>query len=901
MAKKPIPTKTLPAQTTRVAQIPESEMPYAVIRFAANNSVLYPIDAIDGTTATLTLAPGATNVIFYMSLKGQDEPAFEPVHVPNGVDVVEISAQSISRCIGHTVLIKYTATVGGRALESLTLELEVQQVREEHLVVSRPVFEHARNEWNTWYLRMSEFSGDETVLVKAWPMIEPGQRLFIAVAGNQHIVPYRFIWVALDHVVQAHEANAEHVFKFSLSRGWLSTLESYSAITIHLGVIWSTAKPVYPDPGEPHLENPLPKNAQDFHLRTTSLLVVDSTRVLSPADMRESVEQPAGQWQLNPINTVKGGHAIVRYDGMYEGDHVCVYASGPDIGRVPLGCKDVKAGETSLSFDIVPAIIAGSFNNSLTLDYTLQFNDYVPQTSPERVVKVLAPTLTKPCIEQATGNTLALTTFEGDATAWVPAWDYAAVGQCVWAWITGTLADGSPYLLSLLMGEPLTADWLTHGVDAAIPRAELQKLEDCSEFELHAAVSFDGKCDLATAIEFQVETFNIDQEALELNAPTVCEAVGNQLTIYNGRDGVTVRVAYPSMSNKHQIQLNWKRLDGTYVPLDPKAGDSAQGYVEFAIDRVEVIHGSGQTITINYTVTSACKRQTSDDLDLEISVPVRLERPVVPQATPPAVQNGVLDLRSFDGGAHVDVPQWWFMLVGQRGWLTCTGIQEDGTELVIKVMDAEVITAEDLADGLSRVLLREVLANYKNQTELTVEFRMTVDGHTDVARAIVFPSLMLTFRKHLIDETDFDPAGKGWNGWERGLGAANPGDLELRYGSHGIWSGYWLRDWSHTNTQDPATESEKLFKIFKNLEVGRHYQLLALVCNDNNRGILPQMALSLNGADLTGVLIPDLDWELLAGTFKATSNTARLSVDNRQLGNQLGNDFRLTWLRLYEV
>lgn len=902
VAKKPIPKKNIPAQAMSVASVPSTraatvEFPFAIIKHAENNSLLYPLDAAQGTTATLTLPAGSTQVVVHFAIKGPTCVTFAPITVASG-DVADIPWEWISTCIGHTVLIWYEAVVGGTRKESLVLELEIQDVREEHLRESMPEFAHAELESGTRWLNMFKFTGDETIRVKAWPMIRAGSRLFVVVAGNEHNVPPLFKWVAFDHVVTEEEAHEGFVFEFGLLRAWLGRLDDYSSCTCHLGVIWDGCDPEAPVSNV----NPLPLNAQDFHQRSTVLLRVDPARELNPARLQEAVQVSPGNWQVNPVNTTQGGHAIVAYSGMTTGDHVCVKASGPNYGPVSLGCQDVTSGDVSLSFDVAPEIFAALFCQQLTLIYSVQSDNGLPQNSPECVIQVLAPQLTGQCIEEATGKILALTSFEGDATLLVPAWDYAAVGQCVWAWITGMQEDGTPYHLSLLLGEPLTAGWLTNGVDAPIPRAELQKLEDCSELKLHAAVSFDGKCDLAKAIAFQVEPFNIEQEPLELDAPTVCEAVGNQLTIHNGRDGVTVRVAYPRISKKHQIQLNWKRLDGTYVPLDPKAGDSAQGYVEFDIDRVEVIHGSGQTITINYTVTNACKRQTSDDLDLEISVPVRLPTPVVPQATPPADPKGILDLRSFGGDAHVEVPQWWFMLVGQRGWLTCAGVQEDGTERVIKVMDAEVITAEDLTDGLSRVLLREALVNYKNETELTFKFRMTVDGSTHVTRAIVFPSLTLTFRKHLIDETDFDPAGKGWNGWERGLGAADSRDLERRNDLWSAgWDGYWLRDYSYTNTSDPVTQSEKLFKVFTNLEPGRSYQFLALVCDSSGRGVKPEVALAVNRSTLTDVIKPTVAWQLLGGVFKATSRTTRLSVDNRRMGADFGNDFGVTWLRLYEV
>lgn len=904
MASK-IPTgKTSSVRAAKSLPAVEAELPYAIIEHAANNSVLYPIDAINGTKATLTLPANATNVMFHMAVKDQDQPSFEPISVENGVNVVDIPPRWISYCIGHTVLIKYTANAGGRALESLTLELEIQQIREEHLVVSRPVFTHAKEEWSTWYLRMQEFTGDEIVEIEAWPMIQPGQRLFVVVAGNQHEVPYRFIWVAKDHVVQEHEAHAGHIFSFKLSRGWLSRLDDYSAITAHLGVIWDTTAPVYPEPGDPHLENPLPKNAEDFHLRTTSLLLVDPAQDLSPPHLRESVESPSGQWQLNPVNTVSGGHAIVSYEGMFENDHVCAYASGPDYGPVALGCKDVSEGQTSLSFDVAPHVIAALFNKTMVLNYSVQFNDYQPQSSPPRPVKVLAPQLTLACIEEATVGIVDLNTFSGNATGVVPIWDYAQEGECCWMWVSGTREDGSDYRFDVLRDQPLTAQWLANGVNAPIARNELKKFADCKDFELHFAASFDGKCNRATAIEFPVQVFAISQQYLVLNAPTVTEAVGSELTPWNGKKGVHVEAAYEGRQSSHQHTAQWC-LEGEDNCWSLPLQNNTSAPVTFFASREQVITSFRKTALISYTVINACKQMVSETLELQVGEPLmqRRPRPVVKQAT-----NSVLDLRTFPGkdaevivkstDADVDLA-WWFFMVGHFGMMTLEGTAEDGSSITLPIM-ARLLESGD-RDGLSCLIPRADLEKLKRNTSITINFSHFIGSDPAASVEIDFQPLTLNFIKALYDLTDFDPSGKGWNGWQRGLGAANPADLALRNDFWGGRTGYWLRDYSYTNTSDPVTESEKMFKIFTDLEPGRFYRFSALVCNSSGQGANPRIALAVDRKNITDVVEPPTTWQTLAQVFQATSNTARLSVNNHKMGAIHGNDFGITMIELHEV
>lgn len=908
MAKKTIPKQTSSTPPVklppRLPKKPKAQLPFPIIAFAANNSVLYPIDAIDGTWATLTLPTGATDRRFFMAIKGQVEPAFDPVLVDDDEDVVPIAAPSLSLMIGHTVLMWYTARVEGKEKTSLVLELEVQHIREVHLAGSRPEFVHAEYEWSTWWLWMSDFEGDETITIDAWPMIQPGQRLFVTVAGDQHQAPYPFIWVVYDHVVTEAEAHAEHVFELELSRRWMSQRQDYSALTIHFGVIWDGTEPVPPDPGDPHLENPLPTNAQDFHLRTTTLLRVDPGLDLPPPHLRESTECTPGHWVLNPVNSASGGHADVTYDWIAPGDHVCAYASGPGLETQPLGCKDVKKGETSLAFEVAPWIIAALFNQTLTLTYTVSSNGSDPQHSPERVIKVLEPLLTVPEIAEATAGIVDLNTFNGNATGVVPIWEYAARGECCWMWITGTLEGGGAYRFDVFEDEPLTSEWLHDGVNTPISRADLQTLADCSDFVLHFAASFDGQCERATAIEFPSRTFTMVQEDLVLVAPTVREAVGNQLTIYNGREGVTVRVKYPSISDHQQIRVCWKRTDGTCLPLASQPGNHALGHVDFSIPREAVIEAAGETVTINYTVTSACKLATSECLALHISLPVRLPTPGVPQATPPATQGGILDLRTFAGDASITVEKWWFILLGQVGWLECRGTQEDGASYTIHVMVNQPINANDLANGLSRVLKRDELNKLRNRTPLDVVFKCTtkVGGHA--GNAVEFPLLHLAFRKAFYDYTDFDPDGKGWNGWQRGLGAASPADLVHEHEA-GLPPGpnpvHFLKDWGYTDTRDPATQSEKMYKEFNELEQGRTYTFRARVRDSYGFAYKPRLVLLANGTEISPIVEPGLAWQFIEGVFTARSTSTRLSFDNRRMGIAPGNDYDVESFLIEEV
>ncbi len=902
MAKEKAPTTAETASDPVETQSPKPLKPKALDVAAAQissevDSTVVP-SRMPGSYLTVDSRMDGSPITVRFSAKEAPELVLEDIvdsSGQSGAREIAIPLDYLTSLMGFTALISYTGKAQGQAAQSLVKEVGISFYPASESDNLAPYLFHEKIVHSTPTYDMHDHTGDEPVLVPVPPLAKAGDKVYCTAVTEQDVVPYTFYTVVYGYVLSAEEAVAGHVLRFSIARGWLARRKPWGSITLQSAWITSGLQAEPPADVDPHLETRLPANALEIQRRRTAALIVAPGLDSPPPHLRQSVDYDGG-WCLNPELTKNGGNVDVPGLDTYAGDRVCFFVSGPGYGQKPLGCVAIENDGDPASVKLSACIVACLFNKSMTLTYTLAFNES-EQSSPEQVVSVSAPQFVHPNIEEATNGKVDLSTFTGGALATVPVWAYAECSNLCGMWITGKYGDGSAYRFDILRDEPVTDDWKAQGVEAPIPRAELQKLADCSEFELHFAVSFCEAIGQENAHEFPAQAFKVEQEPLDLLKPSVTEAVDDDLTVWNGRDGVHVEVDYVGKHPDHRITARWCKPDGSCLPLAAQPGSDTV----FLVPRKAVIESSGETVKINYTVTSACKVQTSADLNLKISRPVPRPTPVVPQAMPPATQNGVLHLRSFIGNAVVSVSKWWFMLVGQRGWLQCRGIQEDGTELVIKVMHAELITAEDLTNGLSRVLLREPLANYKKETELTFEFKVTADGSADVTKAIVFPLLKLIFRKRLIDETGFDPAGEGCNGWERGAGATHTDDLRRDYGPYPWGNGYWLTNWGWTDTTDPATQREILFKIFKNLEPGCIYQFQAWVRDDNNIPNKPRLALTAAGADITPVVEPNTTWRLLQGVFTASSDTVRLSFDNRRMGAGPGNDFRVTWLRLYEV
>jgi hypothetical protein len=801
-----------------------------------------------------------------------------------GARQINIFLDYLTRLMGFTALIWYTGKAQGQAATSLTKEVGVSFYSAEESEAFAPKLQHRKIVHNTPTYDMKDHKGDEQVNVPVPYLAKAGDKLFCTIATEQDAAWHVFYHLVDGYVLTAEDASAGHILHFFIRRGWLARRKPWRVLTTQTAYITSFLPAGPPADVPPHLETQLPGNSNEVPIRDSVALIVDAKIDKPPPHSRQSVEYN-GEWCLNPALTTNGGNVDVPNLDTYAGDRFCFYRSGPGHTSKPLGCVTIENDGEPATIELSPCDIACFFNEKMTLTYTLEFpNSEEPQQSPERVINVLVPQFLHSDIEEATSGTVDLRTFPGDATAVVEVWSYADCAKCCWMWITGEREDGSAYRFDILMDTLVTDAWKANGVVTPILRAELQKLADCSEFKLHFAVSFCDQCDLATAIEFPVKTFNLEQEALVLPQPTVLEAVGSNLTVYNGKDGVTVRVKYPLISHKHQISVCWKRSDGTCLPLASKPGDSGLGHTDFDISREAVIHGIGKTVTINYTVTSACKLQTSDDRELGISVPVRLPTPVIAQATPPATNGGILDLATFSGNANVSVALWWFILTGQRVWLRAIGTKATGGAHTINVYLGKVVSATEVSAGLADILKRADLDLLADGSSLTVTCKVTPDGGSNENSAIVFQSLTVDIRKPLDDYTTF--TGGNWNNWRAGAAANGEMKSDVVFGKPCVSNG----------TLSVAYAGAVLYKYFTGLRVGRTYQFSIEACTYNGAAPYPVLSLSTDAGTVTPpTTFSSMSWKLLSGSFVATASTMRLNVNSWVTeGAPSGMDYAIT-------
>ncbi|WLH25634.1 hypothetical protein PSH76_07280 [Pseudomonas sp. FP215] len=668
----------------------------------------------------------------------------------SGARDIDIPLDYLTTLMGFTALISYTGRSQGQVAASLVKEVRISFYPESESEELAPRQLHEKLLHNTPTYDMNDHPGNETVLVPLHPLAKAGDKVYCTAVTKQDAPPHTFYTVIYDHLLTEEDVASGTPLRPEIARGWLARRKPWRSITLQSAWITSglPAKP-YADV-DPHLETRLPRNALEVQRRRTAALIVAPELDLPPPRLKESVEYN-GEWWLNPELTREGGHVEALNLDTYAGDRVCFYVNGPGYGRKLLDCVTIEHDGDLPAVTLSPCIVACFFDKSMTLTYTLAFNDN-EQQSPGQVVSVSAPQFPHPDIEEATRGTLDLRTFSENAMAKVPVWAYAECSNQCWMWATGEHEDGSAYRFDILAGVAVIDDWKAHGVDAPIRRSDLQKLADCSTFTLHFAVAFCDASTLANAQVFPSQVFNIEQEPLVLPEPSVTEAVGSDLTAWNGRGGVHVEVNYVGNNPKHSISVCWRKQDDTCWPLISKPG-STVGPVIFALPPEAVIEGMGKTIPITYTVATACKLQTSLPLNLNISLPTRLETPNVLEATPPNTQNAILDTRIFAGNANSHEDPMWFLRAGQKCRLRATGTDKNDTPYTFDIYADRTITPQEVTEGVTYPVLRTDLDKLKDNTNLTLTFSVATDASLN--ENVVCPSRTLIVRVITLVTEDF--------------------------------------------------------------------------------------------------------------------------------------------------
>ncbi|WP_212626801.1 hypothetical protein [Pseudomonas sp. PP3] len=206
-----------------------------------------------------------------------------------------------------------------------------------------------------------------------------------------------------------------------------------------------------------------------------------------------------------------------------------------------------------------------------------------------------------------------------------------------------------------------------------------------------------------------------------------------------------------------------------------------------------------------------------------------------------------------------------------RLWMHISGIDISGNPLVVDLLDSVIATPEQLANGLNVDVPIDKLINFKNESHIIINARITPDGDTDVSTAISFPTkeLLLQTKPDLDETTTFND--QTYGGWEKGVNGT-----PLQFRSRGE-AGYCLY-----NEITNWVEGIVLQKTF-NVVPGRRYEVsagLSLASSSNQT----EFVFSIDGRNSPPYLIREIAWE--TPTFSAIATSDSITVKLIQNGKQ---------------
>ena len=202
---------------------------------------------------------------------------------------------------------------------------------------------------------------------------------------------------------------------------------------------------------------------------------------------------------------------VPHYTGMDGADKLTVTWAGTS-GEgsytsptpIPVGTVGIK------EIEILKSVVAFNLEKSVTVTYGVSRGDAEPKPSQPLTLAVLAiedgnAELPKPHITEATENqtVLDLSTFEGDPTITVAPWPLIAEGQKVWLRMRG-IKGGREYVIPLYTASGVGSGEVGAGLSKAVPRADLELLDDASSCTVELLVAFNESSGESEAVTFPV-------------------------------------------------------------------------------------------------------------------------------------------------------------------------------------------------------------------------------------------------------------------------------------------------------------------------------------------------------------------------------------------------------------
>jgi hypothetical protein len=234
----------------------------------------------------------------------------------------------------------------------------------------------------------------------------------------------------------------------------------------------------------------------------------------------------------------------------------------------------------------------------------------------------------------------------------------------------------------------------------------------------------------AGAIPFMSPLLRFSVGPGPLPPPRVVEAPGGVLAPLMVLEGATVRISYPDMRETDTIALSFDGNEGF-----PVQNGSATGSILFSIPAEDVGRAIGRTVTVHYTRLRDAVPSVSRTLTLVVeAIPVD----AMPVIHIPVAIDDIVDLRTFDGDAMVEISPWPLIAAGQTIWLKLTGIPVAGSPVVKELLSNLALSADDVAKGVKALIPRSDLERLVGGY-FGLQAQVAFDGGDAEATGILLP------------------------------------------------------------------------------------------------------------------------------------------------------------------
>lgn len=432
------------------------------------------------------------------------------------------------------------------------------------------------------------------------------------------------------------------------------------------------------------------------------------------------------------LDPAGGATVVVRSDYSFArptDSIVMLWQGTTSAGALVIEQQDKLASEAvagELTF-VIPKnkleVIAGG---KVEVSYTVRASGNVVVPSGVLSLKIgdlgdVEITLPPPSVDGAVGDTLDVTNIGATAVVRVPANSAFMAGDMVdVAWF-GQGSDGT-YIGS--SAKPANPSGVTFDVPAAVALANIG-----ARVRVQYAFVRAGQSRLSDARTLDVVTSG------SLSAPTVDEAVAQELDPLNLTNGFTVRTpANADLLPDDTVTATLTGGSGT-TPYTSPAQAGAKGMI-FAVPTASLATHLGRVVTVYYTRTRNGLPTASDTLLLGVKSIAdgdsRLPTPGIDR-----VVDGELDMGSFTGDPNILIARWPFIAAGQP---VTVAYVADGKTTILR--DGSPVTPAEIAGGLKIAMPRQPLDALTDDTPL----RVNVAAYFAPGKPTQFPELSVAVR-----------------------------------------------------------------------------------------------------------------------------------------------------------